>query len=187
MDLRVREMTEADLDDVAEIRVRGWQFAYRGLMPQSYLDAMSPEADAAARRKRWADPRPGAVGLVAEREGRVIGFAAFGPTRDEDLAAGAHEVYALYVHPDGIGTGAGRALMDESLDRCRTAGVELVVLWVLIGNHRARRFYERAGFGPDGTSTAYDVDGVAVPEVRYARRLGGPPAGDTAPRGSMRT
>lgn len=47
-------------------------------------------------------------------------------------------------------------------------------LWVLKGNVAARRFYERAGFGADGAEEAFEVDGVAAPEVRYRADL---PAG----------
>jgi RimJ/RimL family protein N-acetyltransferase len=44
-------------------------------------------------------------------------------------------------------------------------------LWVVAGNARARSFYERAGFAPDGAEEPYEVAGVPVPEVRYAREL----------------
>ncbi|MFI6943599.1 GNAT family N-acetyltransferase [Streptomyces sp. NPDC050418] len=171
MDLHIREMGFDDIEAVAEIRVRGWQFAYRGMMPQEYLDALSVEEDVSARREQWGEHRPRLVRLVVERAGRVIGFAGFGPARDEDLAEGAREVFAIYVRPEEIATGAGRALMTEALDRCRAAGAPVVSLWVLEQNARARRFYERAGFCADGTSAGFDVDGVSVPEVRYVRRL----------------
>lgn len=46
-----------------------------------------------------------------------------------------------------------------------------MLLWVLKGNARARRFYERAGFRPDGAEEPFEVEGVAVPEVRYVRAL----------------
>ncbi|NUL25824.1 hypothetical protein HRW17_26205, partial [Streptomyces lunaelactis] len=46
-----------------------------------------------------------------------------------------------------------------------------MLLWVLKENDRARRFYEKAGFAPDGAEEPFEVDGVAVPEVRYARAL----------------
>ncbi len=171
MDVRIREMAADDIDAVAEIRVRGWQFAYRGLMPQSYLDALSVEEDAAARRERWATPWPGIMVLIAERDGRPVGFCAFGPTRDDDHAQRTFDIYAIYARPEAIGTGAGRALMDAALDRCRAAGVDSVALWVLTGNDRARRFYERAGFRTDGTTATYDVEGTPVPEVRYVLGL----------------
>ncbi|WP_372352510.1 N-acetyltransferase family protein [Streptomyces sp. KL116D] len=88
--LLIRPMTLDDCDAVAEVRVRGWQFAYAGLMPQTYLDAMSVARDAARRREVFG--RGG--DLVAERSGSVIGWACHGPSRDRDLPPGEAELYA---------------------------------------------------------------------------------------------
>lgn len=84
--LRVREMTLADCPRVAEIRVRGWQSAYKGLMPQSYLDALSVSEDAARRRGHLERADGSVVNLVAEREGAVVGWACHGPYRDGEAA-----------------------------------------------------------------------------------------------------
>jgi GNAT superfamily N-acetyltransferase len=70
--------------------------------------------------------------LVAERDGVVVGFAA---VHDDWLEQ-------LYLEPEAIGTGAGRSLL-EAAQALRPDGLSL---WVFTGNHRARRFYERAGF-----------------------------------------
>lgn len=50
---RIRPMALADCDRVSEIRVLGRRFAYRGLMPQPFLDALSAKADAERRRARF--------------------------------------------------------------------------------------------------------------------------------------
>ncbi|WP_411142081.1 GNAT family N-acetyltransferase [Streptomyces sp. x-80] len=186
-------MTEADIDAVSAVRVQGWQAAYTGLMPQAYLDAMSVARDAAERRSRFGRRLPQACDLVAVRDGTVAGWAALGPARDPDVSGTpgtpvtpvisgtpgaapppadrptAGELFALYVTPGLIGTGIGRALLTAGLDRARAAGWETLRLWVVRGNTRARRFYERAGFVPDGAEEAYEVAGVSVPEVRYRR------------------
>ncbi|WP_121710696.1 GNAT family N-acetyltransferase [Streptomyces sp. E5N91] len=172
--VRVREMTLADCDRVSLIRVRGWQSAYRGLMPQPYLDAMDPAADAERRRSLFTRPPEGLVNLVAEDEGgEVVGWACHGPYRDGEARTADAELYALYVDAARFGAGIGRALVGESVRRCRAAGHARMLLWVLKGNVRARRFYDRAGFRPDGAEEPFEVDGVAVPEVRYARPLQG--------------
>lgn len=166
----VREMTLADCDRVSEIRVSGWRTAYRGLMPQSYLDALSTEKDAARRRERFGQS-DGVVDLVAEQSGEVVGWACHGPYRDGEVEPGDAELYAIYVHPDRVGGGVGRALLRESARRCAASGHTRMLLWVVKENTGARGFYERAGFGPDGTEEPFVVDGVEVPEVRYARTL----------------
>ncbi|MDD9377709.1 N-acetyltransferase [Streptomyces sp. ZAF1911] len=167
---RVREMTESDIDAVAAVRVGGWRYAYAGLMPQSYLDGLSVAAYAEQRRAAFAEPAGAVTNLVAEGpDGAVVGWAAFGPAKGTDpegTAPDEGELYALYARPDVIGTGVGRALLTEVL---RRAPYPAVRLWVLEGNARARRFYERAGFRPDGRVLVDESDGFPVPEVRYRR------------------
>ncbi|MET9866002.1 GNAT family N-acetyltransferase [Streptomyces sp. NPDC006386] len=165
-------MTLSDCDRVAEIRVRGWQHAYRGMIPQSYLDGLSVAQDAERHRTRLARADGRAVNLVAEDAGgEVVGWSCHGPYREGEVLTDDAELYAVYVHPDHLGQGAGQALLAESLTRCATAGHGRLLLWVLKENARARRFYERAGFRADGTEEPFEVEGVAVPEVRYSRAL----------------
>lgn len=181
MDPLLRPMTADDCEVVAAVRVAGWRWAYDGLMPGAYLDAMSVEKDAARRRALLTGGNgdgdsdsggagPGAVrNLVAERDGAVVGWGCVGPCRDSDVGAGAGEVYALYVRPEHVSTGVGRALLTALLERAGSDGLSPLVLWVLKENTRARRFYEKAGFTPDGAEEPFEVGGVSVPEVRYAR------------------
>ena len=168
---RVREMTLADCDRVAEIRIRGWQNAYRGLMPQPYLDALSVREDAERRREHLRRSDGSVVNLVAEQDGELFDWAAYGPYREGEVRTADAELYAIYVDPGRYGAGIGHALLRESVRRCTAAGHDRMYLWVLKGNTRARAFYERAGFWPDGAEEPFEVDGVPVPEVRYTRGL----------------
>ncbi|MFG2946885.1 GNAT family N-acetyltransferase [Streptomyces adustus] len=171
--LVVRDMELADCDRVSEIRIRGWQSAYRGLMPQAYLDGLSVAADA-ERRRTWFTRGDGRVGnLVAERDGELVGWAAHGPYRDGEVRTGDAELYAIYVHPGHYGGGAGRALLAESVRLRAAAGHPRMFLWVLKENTGARRFYERAGFRADGAEEPFEAGGLEVPEVRYTRELAG--------------
>ncbi|WP_432092845.1 N-acetyltransferase family protein [Streptomyces sp. bgisy100] len=184
--LLIRDMTERDLRAVSTARVRGWQSAYAGLLPQATLDAMSVEEDLARRREIFAHGRGTAGGpadLVAERGGEVIGWACTGPCRDADAGPGDGELYALYVLPEHLSTGTGRALLAASLAHAADRGFTALRLWVLEGNARARRFYEIAGFAPDGGRDPNTVDGAPAPEVRYALRLSGAAPAGAVPLG----
>ncbi|MEU4874577.1 GNAT family N-acetyltransferase [Streptomyces sp. NPDC021608] len=167
----VREMTLADVERVSEIRVRGWQHAYRGLMPQAYLDALSVAEDAELRRAGFGQGGAGVVNLVAVRAGRVVGWAALGPCRDGEVHTPDAELYALYADVQHIGTGVGRALLAEAARRAEALGHPALRLWVLRDNVTARRFYARAGLHADGAEESFEVAGVAVPEVRHGGRL----------------
>ncbi|MEV8592916.1 GNAT family N-acetyltransferase [Streptomyces sp. NPDC052012] len=163
-------MTADDCDGVAEIRVRGWQHAYRGIVPQSYLDGLDVAADAERHRARLERADNPVVNLVAETGGGALaGWAAFGPYRDGDTLTEDAELYALYLRPEHIGHGVGRALLTEAVRRCTSTGRPRMLLWVVKANTRARRFYARAGFAADGAEEPFEVDGVSVPEVRYVR------------------
>ncbi|MFE6170749.1 GNAT family N-acetyltransferase [Streptomyces sp. NPDC056464] len=169
--IRIRPMTLADCDRVAEIRVGGWRNAYRGLIPQSYLDGLDVARDAERRRGHFSQGDGSVVDLVAEQDGEIAGWACHGPYRDGEVRTEDAELYAIYIDPGRYGAGIGHTLLQESVRRCRSAGHARMLLWVLKGNTGARRFYERAGFRADGAEEPFEVDGVEVPEVRYAREL----------------
>ncbi|MHC5907308.1 GNAT family N-acetyltransferase [Streptomyces sp. S6] len=163
----VRPMTLADCERVAEIRVRGWQTAYRGLIPQPHLDSLSVPEDALRRRAHVENAGEDVVNLVAEQAGTVVGWACHGPYREGERHTDDAELYALYVDAAHLGSGVGHALLQESVRQLAARGCTRLYLWVLKGNTRARRFYERAGLRPDGVEEPFEVGGVLVPEVRY--------------------
>lgn len=154
---------------IAEIYIRAWQSAFAGLVPRHYLDGMDLAAETAGwddmlRASRW--PKAGA--LVAEEEAGVTGFAGFGPSRESPATA---ELSTLYALPIAWGTGVGRHLMAATASTLQEAGYRSVKLWVLEANTRARRFYDAAGWLPDGTVTLDSTGGVPLPKMRYALSL----------------
>jgi len=153
---------------VAQVHVRSWQVAYRGLLPEAYLDALEP-ADRAGRYT-FADGGSGPSTAVAVNEDVICGFATIGPSRDPDMGD-AGELYGIYVHPDGWDCGVGRMLIQDARRRLADQGFSEAVLWVLVGNERAERFYRIDGWRPDGRRRLQDVHGITVDEIRYSRPL----------------
>jgi GNAT superfamily N-acetyltransferase len=100
----------------------------------------------------------------------IVGFATFGPSRDAD-ASGLGEIYALYVDPESYGGGTGRLLMAEARRRLHDAGMNEAILWVLRGNKRAQRFYEREGWKPDGATRLEQPYGIVSNVARFRRPL----------------
>ena len=166
--LRRPEPREARL--IAELHVRAWQAAYRGLLADELLDRLSVTDREAMWRRKLAIGSRSHV-WVAERSERVIGFAAAGPGRDADTGAGVAEVYAIYVEPEVVGTGVGRVLFEHAVDSLRGHGYGAAILWVLETNAQARRFYERAGWRPDGATKTEPRQGWELKEVRYRTTL----------------
>jgi GNAT superfamily N-acetyltransferase len=167
----VRPMRDDDIEAVSAVRVNGWKAAYQGLVPAGYLDQLTVAEDARKRRGYFAQADGSVENLVAESGGEVVGWAALGPSSDDDRRDGDAELLAIYVRPDLIGTGIGKALMERVLIRCREHGFHRLALWVIEGNIRARAFYEAWGFVPDGRTVYWEVCGEAVPELCYRREL----------------
>jgi GNAT superfamily N-acetyltransferase len=162
----VRRATIRDATSISKIQERGWQRAYRHVFPVEELDR-GGFIEPARWRDRLRHPPRGWATFVAARDGIILGFVAVGPSRDVPELG---ELYAIYVDPGEWSTGAGRALIgaaeQELGKRYRAA-----TLWVLEDNPRARRFYELAGWEPDGARKADERWGVAAPEIRYRKRL----------------
>jgi len=96
-----------------------------------------------AIRARWQEALEGERTnvIVAERAGEILGVAAW---TDGWLDG-------LYVVPQAWGNGVAARLHDEALRGIAAAGESTARLWVLEDNARARRFYERRGWRPDGS------------------------------------
>jgi len=164
MSFVIRPPREDEAEVLADLHLRTWAETYAG--------RFSPSAwDDGARRRRidmWAgicaarrDPRVAVDRVaVAERDGEAVGLAGAGPNQD-DPPPRERQLYFIYLLASAQGTGAGQALLDEVL------GDEPASLWVLEDNPRARAFYRRNGFIPDGARqpTGYG----AHDEIRLVR------------------
>jgi ribosomal protein S18 acetylase RimI-like enzyme len=170
--MRIRRASVVDAVAITDAHLASLREAYRGLFPDERLAHM----DARDRADRWREHLAGGLSttLVAESDGRPVGFADCGARRDEDvspspLAVG--EVMAVYVRPDAWGRGIGLALMREALAGLRGGGFAEVVLWVIERNRQAIGFYQRLGFQPDGSVRHREVCGVPTAVVRLRRLI----------------
>ena len=148
----VRPALAEDALAVETVRINGWKTAYDGLVPSSYLDRLVVDAP----RRRELMTAGDTTTLIAVEGDAVLGMAVHGPARDTD-AVGLVELYALYVEPAAWRSGVGTAL----LAACPVPDL----LWVLAANERARAFYARHGYVPDGHEKVLDLDGP-ITEIR---------------------
>jgi GNAT superfamily N-acetyltransferase len=149
--------------------VGSWQVAYRGLVPQAFLDALDIDQRATSYRFNARGP-DGSVVWVATESEDVVGFVAVGRCRDADQADSG-EVWALYVAPLNWRSGIGSHLMAKAEQLLVTRGFSGATLWVLEGNAQGRRFYESAGWHCDGAVQTVHVGGRDLTEVRYRKSL----------------
>lgn len=139
MAVTVRPSTPADAGTVAALS--GEFVAYlrdlgdpapRGLTAEAYL------RDGCGERAAFS-------GLIAEANGRAVGYLLYHPGYNVDRGGRVLHVIDLFVRGDARGRGAGRALMEAAADACRRLGGRALVWSLYPPNTAARAFYERLG------------------------------------------
>ncbi len=169
--MEVQPATSEDCRAIAEVHVASWQHAYRGILSEQYLASLAV-VEREAMWRRMVERQPSHL-LVARANGKVVGFVAFGASRDEGVPNDRAEIWAIYVEAASWSTGAGRQLWLEALQRIVAEGYKSVSLWVIAGNERAVRFYERAGFVVEPESRkSFELGGTTLEELRYVRHAG---------------
>lgn len=157
MSIIVKPMeSPAEIEGKGYVHWKAWQEAYTGLMDQDFLKGRRLESCVEMARRHPKNT------LIAQDGDRVVGFAVYGPYRWEDLPS-AGEIMAIYILKEYYGQKVGYALMQEALKAL--SDYDPVALWVLKGNERAIRFYQRVGFAFDGTEKT-DTIGRPVTELR---------------------
>ena len=139
----IRPMRPEDRNGKGYVHWQAWREAYAGLVDGTWLHSRTL-AQCVALAHRFSDRT-----YVAVLGDEVVGFGMYGETRDADLP-GFGELYALYVLQAHWGQGVGHALMNACM--AQMIARPGVLLWVLKGNERAIRFYERHGLRFDGAS-----------------------------------
>lgn len=157
MNICIKPMeTDDEIRGKAYVHWKAWHEAYREIVDLDYLDALTLEkcTDIALR---WTDNL-----LVAKDGQKVVGFAGYGPSSDEALPE-TGEIYAIYILQEYYDKKVGYALMSAAIEKL--SEYKRIAVWVLEGNRRAIKFYERYGFCFDGTRKQIML-GTANTEIR---------------------
>ncbi|THV26783.1 GNAT family N-acetyltransferase [Glycomyces paridis] len=181
--MRIRTGGPADADEIVQAKNASWRAAYAGIVADEYLAGL-PEEPGDSFVRGLANRGGHKLTLVAEKGPNVIGFATVGWDRrectEEQAGPGAPaEVWAIYVHPDHWGRGAGYALMREGHRWLAEREYGPIRVWELAGNAVGRRFYERYGFVEDGERAeleldgrSYDLERLSLPKDRAVEAFG---------------
>lgn len=153
MQITLRKMeTDEEIRGKAYVHWRGWHDAYPGLVSDAYLEKLTLET-CEQKAFQWRDNI-----LVAKDGERVVGFAGYG---EADPTTG--ELFALYVLKEYWGTGVAQMLMQAALEQL--SAYPKIGLWMIKGNDRAFRFYEKCGFRPTGEEkkvSSVGADGIRM-------------------------
>lgn len=160
---------KARIEDAAilsSIGVLSWQAAYRGIIPDTYLDSLSVEKKEVQVAKSLTIPENHFA--LAEIDNQGVGVICFRPYYNKDKKEqGSWEIQALYILPQYWRNGIGQSLIKYAIRYMISISVSSYGLWVLFENHRARKFYESMGFCLSDNERAITIGGKELIEVYY--------------------
>ena len=163
----IEKVTKDTAVQASYIYAMSWKIGYKGIIPQSYLDALPLE--------RWAD-KLGNTGYESFRadymlydNGKFVATSSICKARNEQYE-GWGEVMSIYVLPEEFRKGYGGALFSYVTNQLKENGYSNIYLWVLEENQRARKFYEKMGFRANGDRIIQNIGGKDCAEIRYVNQ-----------------
>ncbi len=176
MNLTLRDATAADAGVIARLHIASWRAAYRGILPDAYLDGPVEAERSAHWRDALARRQPGDFVLLLHaptlfqggpsQVGEPAGFLAARIPGGEGYGA---YIDNLHVRPDLRGGGLGLVLLAVGAARMAAAGAGDAFLWLFDGNAQAGRFYARLG-GIAADRGLDEFAGARIPHTRIIFR-----------------
>ena len=153
-----------DIDAICDIYCQSWRAAFRGSVPQDYLDALSGS--------RWRPALENSeLDSYVVMDGDIYaGTSIICPSRDEKMQ-GWGEIVTMYLLPEYFGKGYGKPLFECVVNALKEKGFKKIYLWVLDENIRAQRFYEKNGFEKTEDVEIVEVGGKDLCNYRYICHL----------------
>ncbi|CAM4164691.1 GNAT family N-acetyltransferase [Pseudoalteromonas byunsanensis] len=149
--LKIRNATLADLEEMAKVTHASWQQAFNPFLPQDVLDRGTHEFF----QKIWLSiinkPKENTA-LVISNGRHIVACGASGkyrtahnPVSRRVCKIKAGELYRGYVLPDHQNKGLGQALLKARLLKLYEQGYQRAYTWIYAKNEQARAFYEKHG------------------------------------------
>lgn len=163
--MEIRLMNDGDdRRAISKVYEESWKFAYKGLIPQDYLDSIP-----AGNWAEAVDTEGWNTLLMLDGE-RIVGTSSYCHSRFDDWKDYG-EIISIYFLLRYMGKGYGRALLQAAVDKLAEMGCRDILLWVLAENERAKRFYAKNGFTASGACLDDNIGGKELKEVQYVRHL----------------
>lgn len=119
---------------------------YRPYVEESWISFEEVAPDAAEMARRIAGVKPGLhPWLVAEQDGRIVGYAGSSPYRTRPAYRWTVET-AIYLERTAQGRGLGRTLLSQLLSILEQQGFVAAIGAIALPNDSSVRLHEKLGF-----------------------------------------
>lgn len=144
MNIIIRNATIKDAEQIAKIKIEGWQTVYRGIIDDEFLDNMDINAEFEKRKRSIED---GALIVVAELNDEVVGYCLYrNYIKDfNEYAMVDCEISGLYIKSSLKRNGIGTKLMQHVIQEFQNHRKTKMILACLKENYPSRTFYEKMG------------------------------------------
>jgi len=130
-DFQIQEATLKHVQGLANVHVKTWQQAYKGIIDQAHLDAL----DLKQREERWINilqipNRKSQVYVLLNNQNQVVGFYSIGESREKEHNY-THELWGLYILPEYQGRGLGRFVFEDVKQKLHALNAQSLCVIVL--------------------------------------------------------
>ncbi|HUJ55321.1 MAG TPA: GNAT family N-acetyltransferase [Gaiellaceae bacterium] len=142
--------------EVRDLRADDWP-RVRGIYEEGIRSGQATFETAPPEWQSWDAAHPD-LRLVAERDGRVVGWAAVSPASPRRCYRGVGEV-SVYVAEAARGSGIGRALLGRLVARSEAAGYWTLTAGVFPENEASLALHRACGFRDVGVRERHGESG----------------------------
>lgn len=164
-DVLIRRATADDAPEIANVHLNSWREAYRGLLPQGYLDELPLTFKERMNTWKRISTQENKALYVAEASSGIVGFAGFRHGQEPSLKEFG-ELGAIYLLQKYKGRGVGDGLLRMGMQQLINWNYSKAYCWVLKGNPTIK-FYERTGASFNGMQKTDEIGGLQVQELVY--------------------
>ena len=138
----IRNVKKEDIPEVVDIRITGWQDAYKGIIDENYLNNIDRNENIERIKNNYQDHGF----IVAELNNEIVGFCRyiyddqFSKEYDVDC-----EIMAIYTKPDLKGLGIGTKMFDYVITEFKKLNKKKMIIWCLKDNKKSQEFYKKMG------------------------------------------
>jgi GNAT superfamily N-acetyltransferase len=163
MELTIRKALPEDAEKLTDCLITCWSSAYKGIIPDDYLNNMVAEREHRVERWRNNISNPGdCEHYCVIFNDRTIGWLTIHKVDGE--------VWAIYLLEEFCGQGYGKRVFDFAINRLKELKHKQIYLWVFEDNMRARRFYEKCAFNLNGEKREMTY-GKPLVQLKYSYAL----------------
>lgn len=141
----IRKAKIEDSNSIANLILRGWQTAYKGLIDQELLDDMKEDEMSKGWKKNIFSQNESNNIYVYEEENRILGVIRFGKVDDKNDRCHNAEIYVLYVEPELKRNGIGSKLFNYAKAYFIEHNTTDLIIWCLKENEPSIEFYKKMG------------------------------------------